>query len=180
MDPLTTAVTTLLGQYAIDKGVTLIKEAGQAAANVAAKLFEKVLARLKADPAEAKNADRFEQNPAGYAAPLADAVDEKLKSDPNFAAEIRQLLAEFEGARVIHGDVIDQSGSGAIATNGGVAAGAGGAAASGGSIAIVGTVSGQVSVSSDQTTTHKSGGVDIAATNVDVGGDVTGRDKVSG
>ncbi|MFN8596419.1 MAG: hypothetical protein U0559_09585 [Anaerolineae bacterium] len=176
MDPLTTAVTTLLGKYAIDKGATLIKEAGQAAANVAAKLFEKVLTRLKADPAEAKNADRFEQNPTGYAAPIADAVDEKLKSDPNFAAEIRHLLEEFEGARIIHGDVIDQSGSGAIATNGGVAAGAGGAAASGGGIAIVDNRQ----TLERSTTINKSGGVDIDATNVDVDGDVTGRDKVSG
>ena len=30
MDPLTLAISTLLGKYAIDKGATLLKEAGQA------------------------------------------------------------------------------------------------------------------------------------------------------
>jgi hypothetical protein len=180
MEPITTAIITILGKYAIDKGATLIKEAGQAAAEVAAKLFDKVLNRLKADPAEAKNAERFEQNPEGYKAPLADAVDDKLKTDPAFAAELKKLLEEFEQARSAAGF------SGAIATQGSVAAGAAGAAASSGGVAVAGDVHGSISVDNRRTqiddhstTINRSGGVDINANDVDIGGDLTGRDKIT-
>lgn len=34
MDPLTVAIIDVLGKYAIDQGITLLKEAGQAAAQL--------------------------------------------------------------------------------------------------------------------------------------------------
>jgi len=99
MEPLTVAVATVLGKYAIDQGATLLKEAGEAAVAAARRLFQKVIDRLKADPAEAKNADRFVKNPEGYQTVLADALDDQLKSDPGFAAELQALVKEFEQAR---------------------------------------------------------------------------------
>src|SRR5512139_423892 len=102
MDPLTQQIVDVLTRYAIDKGVTLAKEAGQAAVDAAARLFRKVLDRLKQDPAEAKNAQRFENNPAGYAAPIADAVDEALQADPDFAAELEALLSEYRQAAAVN------------------------------------------------------------------------------
>ena len=159
MDPLTTTITTILGKYAIDKGATLIKEAGQTAANVAAKLFEKVIHRLRADPTEAKNADRFEQNPDGYKAPIADAIDEQMKTDPNFAAEIKQLLEEFERMRI------------SVSTTT--------VTASHGSVAVGGSVGESISVSNQETTTkNQSGGVAIEADAVNVSGDMVAGDKV--
>jgi len=135
MDPLTSTIVTLLGKYAVDKGASLLKEAGQAAAEAAGKLFQKVMDRLKADPTEAKNAERFEQNPEGYQAPIADAVDEKVKSDPDFAAELKALLAEFEQAKSAASVAATSAGSGAAAAGGGVAAGEGGIAAGAGAAA---------------------------------------------
>ena len=174
MDPLTSTVVTLLGKYAIDKGASLLKEAGQAAADAAGKLFQKVMDRLKADPAEAKNAERFEQNPEGYQAPVADAVDEKVKSDPDFAAQLQALLEEFDKAQKAAGVSIVNTGSGAVATQGGVAAGAGG-------VAVGGNVSGGIILGSDNTVTNqsRSGGVDITAPggSANIQGDVVGRDK---
>jgi hypothetical protein len=177
MDPLTTAVTTILGKYAIDKGATLIKEAGQAAANVAAKLFEKVLGRLRASPADKKNAERFEQNPEGYKAPIADALDEQMKSDPDFAAELKQLLEEFEQARSVAPTQV------VSASSGGIAAGRAAAGAQG--IAIGGKVTDSAKVSVENISndysqvTNRTGGIDIQDSTVDVGGDMTGRDKIS-
>lgn len=98
MDPFTAAVVTVLGKYAIDKGATLLKEAGQAAADASARLFHKVMERLKADPVEAKNVERFEKNPEGYKQPIADAVEEQIKADPDFAAQLKALLEEIERA----------------------------------------------------------------------------------
>ena len=166
MDPLTTAVTTILGKYAIDKGVTLIKEAGQAAANVAAKLFERVIARLKASPDDKKNAEHFEQNPEGYKAPIADAIDEQMKSDPNFAAEIKQLLEEFERTRI------------SVTTTT--------VTASHGSVAVGGSVGGSINVNNQETSIqdyhptikHQTGGVAIDADKVDISGDMVAGNKV--
>ena len=167
MDPLTLAISTILGKYAIDKGATLLKEAGQAAANAAGKLFDKVMQHLKADPAEAKNAERFEQNPEGYKAPMADAIDEKLKADPNLAAELKSLVEEFERARPAGGISIMGNTTGDIMI---------------GSNVKLNDNSGVINIGGTYNTTstqNRSGGTDINASNVDVDGDVTGRDKTS-
>jgi len=92
IDPLTMVVVDILGKYVVDKGATLVKEAGQSAVQAAAKLFERVMARLKADPAEARNAERFEQNPEGYRTPVAEAIAEKVKNDSDFATQLATLL----------------------------------------------------------------------------------------
>ncbi len=142
MDPLTSAIVTILGKYAVDKGASLLKEAGQAAADAAGKLFQKVLDRLKADPTEAKNAERFEKNPEAYQAPIADAVDEKVKSEPDFAAELKALLEEFQKAERAAGVSITTTGATATASSGGAAVG---------SISIGGSVSGSVTVQGSST-----------------------------
>jgi hypothetical protein len=163
MDPLTQQIVDVLTKYAIDKGVTLATEAGQAAVDAAARLFRKVLDRLKQDPTEAKNAQRFEDNPAGYAAPIADAVDQALKADPDFAAELKALLSEYRQAavNVTHtgtGDVFVGDHNVKIGDNKGT-------------IVIGG--------SGHSVSNVRSGGTDIEAGSVDVGGDVTGRDKTT-
>ena len=166
MDPLTTTVVTILGKYAIDKGATLLKEAGQAVADAAGKLFQKVIERLKADPAEAKNAERFEQNPEAFKPAIEAAVDEKVKADPDFAAQLKALLDEFDAAQKAAGVTIVNTGSGAVATQGGVAVG--------------GDVSGGIILGSGNTVTRSSG-VDINASGgtLNIEGDVVGRDRKS-
>ena len=125
MDPLTSTVVALIGKYAVDKGATLLKEAGQAAVDVAARLFEKIIGKLKADPAEAKNAERFEKNPEEFKAPVAAAVEEKMQAEPDFAAELKKLVEEFETAKSAAGITVAVSGSGAAAAQGSVAASTG-------------------------------------------------------
>jgi hypothetical protein len=98
MDPIVSAVVTVLGKYAIDKGVELTKEAGPKAAEAAGKLFQQVVARFRKNPADAQNLERFEQKPESYQAPVADALEMHLKTDPAFAAEIKRLLAQYQTA----------------------------------------------------------------------------------
>jgi hypothetical protein len=137
MDPLTGAVVSILGKYAIDKGATLLKEAGQAVADAAGKLFQKVMDRLKADPTEAKTVERFEKNPEAHAASVAEAVDEKVKSEPEFAAELKTLLEEVQKAERAAGVTITTSNATATASQGGAAVG---------SISVGGSLSGSVNV----------------------------------
>lgn len=137
MDPLTVAVVTVLGKYAIDSGVTLLKEAGPAAAEASAQLFHKVMERLTADPAEAKNAERFERNPAGYRQPIADAIEELIKTDPDFAAGLQALLDEIRQAEKAAGVSITTGDVTATASTGGLAVG---------SISIGGSVGGDVEI----------------------------------
>ncbi len=165
MDPLTTAVVTILGKYAIDKGASLLKEAGKGVAEAAGRLFDKVMQRLKADPAEAKNAERFETNPQGYQQPVADAVEDKMKSDPAFAAELKALLEELKRAESAAGIVIS---------------GVSGDVIIGDNAFKTGDVYGTVTYGgSQQTTINRSGGTDVDAPGgqVTIEGDVVGRDK---
>jgi len=146
IDPITMVVVDILGKYAVDKGVTLLKEAGQATAHAAAQLFDRVMARLKADPADARNAERFEQNPEGYQVPVADAITEKMKTDLDFATQLKVLLEDYQhaisavGVPSINVGSVD---SGAVAMQGGVAAGKGGAA-------VAGNVQGGIKISNRQ------------------------------
>jgi hypothetical protein len=137
MDPLVAAVVTILGKYAIDTGVTLLKEAGPAAVEVAGRLFRKVMERLKADPAEAKNAERFEKNPEGYAQSMLDAVAELIKADPVFTAQVKALLEEFQATERAAGVAITTSQGTATASSGSLAVG---------SISIGGSVGGSIDI----------------------------------
>ena len=167
MDPLTMTIMTILGRYAIDKGVELAQDVGQAAAEVAGKLFVKVMAKLKADPGEAKNAERYEKDPKTFEAPVAAAVDEQIKADPNFAKELQQLVEQFKqagGASLVASNIT------ATASQGGTTVGA---------FQVGGNVSGDVQIGGSQTS--RSGGVDISPSggSVNITGDVVGRDKKS-
>ena len=141
INPLTMVVVDILGKYVVDKGATLVKEAGQSAVQAAAKLFERVMARLKADPAEARNAERFEQNPEGYRTPVAEAIAEKVKNDSDFAAQLTALLEDYKKGII----TVDTSNVNAdiVAMQGGAATGEGG-------VAVVGNVKGGISVSNQQ------------------------------
>lgn len=97
MDPVVAAVITIIGKYAIDKGVELTKEAGPKAVEIAEKIFKKVAERFGKNPADTQNLEKFEQKPDTYQAPIADALEEQMK-DAVFASEIKQLLAQYKAA----------------------------------------------------------------------------------
>lgn len=141
IDPLTMVVVDILGKCVIDKGVTLLKETGQSAFQAAAKLFEQVMTGLKADPAEARNAECFEQNPEGYRTPIAEAIAEKVKNNSDFAAQLTALLEDYKKAVI----TVDTSN-----VNKGVAATQGSAAAGQGGAAVVGNVQGGIALSNIQ------------------------------
>lgn len=164
MDPLTATIMTVLGKFALDKGATLAKEVGQAAVDAAGKLFAKIMDRLKADPGEAKNAERYEKDPKTFEAPVAAAIDDQIKADPNFAKELQQLVEQFK-----------QAGGASLVASGITATASGAGSTAVGSIQVGGNA-GPISIGN--TTTNRSGGVDISGGTIT--GDVVGRDKKTG
>ena len=143
-EPLITLIVGVLGKYIVDEGATLVKEVGQSAAQAASRLCEFVLERLKADPADARNAERFEENPQGYTIPVADAITEKAGSDPDFASQLSVLLEAYKKAAVANAELMINAASGVVATQGGIAAGAGG-------VAVDGDVRGGITITNTQT-----------------------------
>ncbi len=124
MDPLVAQVVGVLVAYAADEGAALAKEGGKAAIDAAGRLFSKVIDRLKGDPATARTADGFEQDPEGYRAPVRDALAEQVAADPAFAAELRALLEALKTQAPGTVSLV-VTGSGSAASHGGVAGGAG-------------------------------------------------------
>ncbi len=166
MDIIVTAIATILGKYAIDKGATLLREGGEAVVKAAGNLFMKVMTRLKADPGEAKNAERFEQNPEAFKPAVEAALTDQMKADPNFAAELKKLLEDFDKAQKAAGVSIVNTGSGDVFT--------------GDNAFKVDTNYGNITYGGTHTTTvNKSGGTDINSQGgtINISGDVVGRGK---
>jgi hypothetical protein len=79
------------------------------------------------------------ENPAGYQVPIADAIAEKLGSDPNFSAQLIMFVTEFQKAARSYQETHNEAGSGAVAAHGSIAAGKGG-------VAVGGNVKGSITV----------------------------------
>jgi hypothetical protein len=143
INALSMIAVDVLGNYVLDHGATLLKEAGRAAVQVASQLYELIMTRLQADPADARNAERFEENPEGYQVPMGDAIAEKLESDSNFLGQLSLLIEEYRKAANTFTESNIDVNSGAVATQGSVAAGAGG-------VAVAGDVKGKITISNTQ------------------------------
>lgn len=98
MDPLVTAVATVIGNFALDEGSKIVSSFGKAAGDVAQRLYKTVMDKLGADPAEARTVDRYQRDPDGYRAPLTDALADAVKADLEFADALRGLIAEYQAA----------------------------------------------------------------------------------
>ncbi len=132
MEPITATIIIILGKYALDKGLELGKEVGPKALETAKEMFQIILERIGRKKPE--TAAEYPQHPEIYEQPLASAIETEVQADPEFAAQLEALLAQYEEAAKEHAAVTGTvykatvTGSGAIAQDGGVAAGAGGAA----------------------------------------------------
>jgi hypothetical protein len=98
MDPLTTSIVVILGKYALDKGVELGREAGPQALEAAKEMFALALERLRREPKGELIAGEFEKDPQTYQKPLEKALGAELQADPDFAAQLKALLARYEQA----------------------------------------------------------------------------------
>jgi hypothetical protein len=134
MDPLITPIVVILGKYALDKGGEFAKEVGPKALETAKEMFTTVLDRLRKDPKSEVVAEEFKEDPETYEKPMEKQVGKEMEADPEFAAQLQALLAQYEQAAQEHAATTGRvyqatvSGSGAVAQDDSVAAGARGVA----------------------------------------------------
>jgi hypothetical protein len=97
MDPVTigTAVVTILTPYVADAGKELVKTVGEAGVEKTRELLQWLKGRFAGDPVATTDLSRFEKDPAGYAKPLQDTIENTIKEDPAFAAEISTRITEL-------------------------------------------------------------------------------------
>ena len=102
MDPITISVVTILGKYALDKGVELGKAVGPKALDTAKEMFGMVLARVRQEPRGEVIADEFEEDPETYEKPLAKKVEAATDNDADFAKELQVLYERFQSRAKAH------------------------------------------------------------------------------
>jgi hypothetical protein len=97
MDPLSigAAVVTLLTPYVADAGKEFVTAVGEAGLEKTKELLHWLKAKFAGDPVAAKDLSRFEKNPAGYATPLQETIDAKVKEDPAFSAEVARRMNDL-------------------------------------------------------------------------------------
>ena len=169
MDPITlaAAATTLLAPYLAKAGEKAAEKIGEKLPEAVGKVWNAIAAKFKGRPAGEEALKDLAAKPGDddNLVSFRKELKKMLADDPAFVAELVQLV------RAAGGDSILNTGSGAVATHGGVAAGAGG-------VAVGGNVGGAIVIGSGNTVTQekREGGVNISG-NVNVSGDVVGRDK---
>lgn len=123
MDPITLSVVTILGKYALDKGLELGKEVGPKALETVERMFSTVLERISKKKPE-MTAD-FGEDPETYQKPMEKAVAAEVDADPGFKTELEEMLKAYEAAAADYkqtiGQAITASEHGAVATEEGVA-----------------------------------------------------------
>ena len=144
MNPLTLSIAVILVKYALDKGLELGKEVGPQALAAATQMFKRVLERIGKKRPE--TAAQCPDDPETYEKPLLAALEAELAADEAFAAELRALLARYEGAAAQHAAPAGVSYQAEVHGSGAAAQGEGAAAAGKGGTAVSGDVHGDIRI----------------------------------
>jgi len=114
--------------------------------SAAGEMFGLVLERVrKVDP---RTADKFPENPEGYQVPMRDMLQETVEADPDFAAELKALVKDYDEAAQAHAAATGTSYNAILEGSGAIAQGKGSVAASGGSVVVGENVGGSISTGS--------------------------------
>ena len=150
MDPITISIVTVLGKYALDKAGELGKEVGPKALETAREMFGMVLERLRRDPKGEVIAGEFEQDPETYQKPVEKGLAEATQADPDFGAQLKALLTQYEEAAKEHAAATGTSYQATLSGSGAIAQGTGAVAAGAGGVAVGGDVEGGIHVGREE------------------------------
>ena len=97
MEPATiaTSVITILSPYLKDVGAELLKTVGAVGVENAKSLFGWLKERFTGDPVATKDLSRFETDPEKFESGLQSTIEEKVRTDPGFAAELQKRIEEI-------------------------------------------------------------------------------------
>jgi hypothetical protein len=146
MDPIITPIAVVLGKYALDKGGELVKEVGPKALETVKEMFAVALDRLRREPKGEVIAGEFEQDPETYQKPVEKALDAEVQADPDFAAQLKVLLEQYETAAQEHAAATGTTYQATVKGSGAIAQGEGAVAAGAGGIAVGGDVEGGIRI----------------------------------
>jgi hypothetical protein len=152
MDALSASIVTILGKYALDKGVELGKEVGPKALDTAKEMFTVALDHLRGNPDGEVIARKFEQKPQAYEKSLEDELGEAVQTDPEFASKLQKLLAQYDAAAKEHAKAAGTTYNAALNGSGAIAQGDGATALGAGALNIGGNVQGGIIVTGDNNT----------------------------
>lgn len=144
LDPVTTGIIIVLGKYALDKGTELGKEVGPKALEVAKELFTITLDRLRRDPAGQVIADEYEADPETYEKPLQKKLDEAVKAEAQFKAQVEALLKQFDEAAAAHAVATGSTYTAVLEGGGAIAQGEGATAVGEEGVNVIGNVGGSI------------------------------------
>jgi hypothetical protein len=95
MDPVITAALAGLTAFVTTSTEDLLKALGSVTAEKVRKLFGALTARWSKDPTAAGDLERFADDPRLYAPVIQARLEQLLSSDPEFRAELAQLIDDI-------------------------------------------------------------------------------------
>ena len=97
MDPLSigSAVVSLLTPFVKDAGQELAETLGQAGAGKVKELLVWMKSKFAGDPAATQDLQRFGKSPEKFGPSLEESIQQKADTDPQFRAEITQMMKEL-------------------------------------------------------------------------------------
>jgi hypothetical protein len=149
MDPVVTSIVLILGKYALDKGVELGKEVGPKALETAREMFGLTLDHLRKNPKGEVIASEFEKDPDTYQKPMEKVLAETAQADPDFVAQLKDLLAKYEEAAREHTAAMGTTYQATLKGSGAIAQGKGAVAAGKRGVAVGRDVTGSTIVTGD-------------------------------
>jgi hypothetical protein len=149
MDPVVTSIVLILGKYALDKGVELGKEVGPKALETAREMFGLTLDHLRKNPKGEVIASEFEKDPDTYQKPMEKVLAETAQADPDFVAQLKDLLAKYEEAAREHTAAMGTTYQATLKGSGAIAQGKGAVAAGKRGVAVGRDVTGSTIITGD-------------------------------
>jgi hypothetical protein len=127
---LATTAVALLSPYLLKAGEKAAEEVGKKLPETAVRVWNAIMTRFRNNMVAEAAVQDLTEKPGDQLnqSTFANQLRKLLDAEPAFATELARLLEE---AKRQSGDIITNTGSGAVATSGGVAAGTGGAAVRG-------------------------------------------------
>jgi hypothetical protein len=105
MDPISMTVASIITGFLVRTAGGVTETVGAAVTDAARTITRTVLDTLKADPAEARTAERYESEPEQLEPAIVVAINDLVARDEAFRTQLEALLKGYEEAKESAGGV---------------------------------------------------------------------------